>query len=213
MTRYDEVKIKDCKEDMDTLLVFAAFVIELYRALQVDPNEMTFLIVTQISQQLNSFSINSGFVNSTHPFLLTAPHFQPSASSIRINVLWFCSLVCSLVTASLAMLVKQWLREYQSQENISPLSRSRIRYWRNLGLVQFRVLEIAAFLPLLLQLALILFFAGLCLFLQDLNPTVGWVVTAFIMAWFVLYVTTTVAPTFSSRYHPYLSCRVGRNRG
>ncbi|TCD68392.1 60S ribosomal protein L20 [Steccherinum ochraceum] len=207
MTEYDEVKIKDCKEDMDTLLVFAglfsavltAFVIELYRALQPDPTQMAYLLLTQMSQQLNSFTVSSGFVNSTHPLTISPPTFSPSISSVRINILWFCSLVCSLVTASVAMLIKQWLREYQSQENISPRSRSRIRYWRNRGLTQFRVLELAAFLPLLLQLALMLFFGGLCLFLQDLHRTVGWVVTAFVMVWFMLYVSTTLAPAFSSR--------------
>ncbi|THH30995.1 hypothetical protein EUX98_g3187 [Antrodiella citrinella] len=133
MTEYDEVKIKDCKEDMDTLLVFAglfsavltAFNIELYRTLQADPTQMTVFVLTQMSQQLNSFTVNSGFVNATQPFLIMPPTFQPSVSSIRINILWFCSL--------------------------------------------------------------------------DMDPAVGWVVTALIMVWLILYVSTTLAPAFSSR--------------
>lgn len=191
--------IEWCKQAGLFSAVLTAFNIELYKALQADPTQMTVFILTQMSRQLNSFTVNTGFVNSTQPFIITPPTFQPSNSSIRINILWFCSLVCSLVTASVAMLIKQWLREYQSQENFSPRSRSRIRYWRNGGLIQFRVLEVAAFLPILLQLALVLFFAGLCLFLQDLHPAVGWVVTALIIVWLVLYISTTLSPAFSSR--------------
>ncbi|CAL1708996.1 unnamed protein product [Somion occarium] len=209
MSEYDESKVRDCKEDMDTLLVFAglfsavltAFNVESYKDLQTDPAEVTNLLLVQISQQLNSFNINGGSINSTIPasIALPSPSPSPDAWSVHINSLWFSALVCSLVTASLAMLVKQWLREYMAQDNIAPRCRTRIRFWRWLGLTKWRVFEIAAFLPMLLQLALFLFFAGLCILLLSLDTAVGWVVTALISIWASLYLSVTIAPVFSSK--------------
>ncbi|KAJ3487022.1 hypothetical protein NLI96_g3823 [Meripilus lineatus] len=209
---YDETKVKDCKEDIDTLLVFAglfsavltAFNIEFYRSLQQDPTELSTRLLLQISQQLVSL-VNSSDRNSSslsHNLILSAPSYEPTNSSIRINTLWFTSLVFSLVTASLGMLVKQWLREYMVGEHISPKERCRVRYLRHQGLVQWRVFEIAAVLPLLLQFSLILFFVGLCDFARSLHPVVAWVVTTSIIVWLVVYAAGTIAPAFSD-FCPY----------
>ncbi|KAJ3492270.1 hypothetical protein NLI96_g119 [Meripilus lineatus] len=97
------------------------------------------------------------------------------------------------------MLVKQWLREYMAQENVSARSRIRVRYWRHQGLTQWHVFEIAALLPMLLQLSLVLFFAGICVFLLNLNSTVGSVATALVASWFSFYLVSSAAPIFSSR--------------
>lgn len=100
------------------------------------------------------------------------------------------------------MLVKQWLREYMVGEHISPKERCRVRYLRHQGLVQWRVFEIAAVLPLLLQFSLILFFVGLCDFARSLHPVVAWVVTTSIIVWLVVYAAGTIAPAFSD-FCPY----------
>ncbi|KAI0076112.1 hypothetical protein K474DRAFT_1598643, partial [Panus rudis PR-1116 ss-1] len=109
----DEKKIRDVKEDIDTLLVFAglfsavltAFTIESYRQLQPDPTNTTAFLLVAIAGQLNRTLVDGTLANS----------FQPSPvspSSRMVNGLWFTSLFLSLVTASLGMLAKQWLREY-----------------------------------------------------------------------------------------------------
>ncbi|KAI0071096.1 hypothetical protein K474DRAFT_1669377 [Panus rudis PR-1116 ss-1] len=198
--KHDETKVRDCKEDMDTLLVFAglfsavltAFNIESYKSLDQDPSV---LLLTQISAQL----ANMNSENSNSPLNLAGSEAPRSPQAVRVNSLWFASLVCSLVTASLAILVKQWLREYMAQDNTLPRARVRVRYWRYLGLQGWRVFEIAAFLPFLLQIALLLFFLGLCLFLLALDPIVGWVVTSMVIVWVALFVGSTVAPVFSPR--------------
>ena len=120
--------------------------------------------------------------------------FRPSASALWINGFWFSSLACSLITASLGILVKQWLREYMLHDSLSPRAEFRVRNFRYTGLVQGRVFELAALLPVLLQCALLLFFIGLARFLQDLAPVIGWVVTALIACWLVFFVLTTLAP-------------------
>ncbi|KAK7677500.1 hypothetical protein QCA50_019506 [Cerrena zonata] len=209
--KYDEDRIKDVKEDIDTLLVFAglfsavlsAFVIETYQNLQEDPIDTNTRILTQISSQLASLAVSGNFINST------IPSFNPSSTSslsftapisfVRINTLWSCSLVISLITASFGILVKQWFHEYMAQDTQTPLLRLRIRFFRTEGLEKWQVFELAAALPLLLQIALLLFFIGLSEFLRQLNPVVGWATTGVILAWLAIFVFTTIAPLLSSQ--------------
>lgn len=127
--------------------------------------------------------------------LQSPTEFQASASDIRLNTLWFLSLVLSLVIASLAIFVKQWLREYLNWECSSATERLRLRHIRYQGLLRWRVFEIAAFLPFLLQLSLLLFLIGLSDFLRQLNPTVGWYITSFIIPWMAIFAATLIAST------------------
>ncbi|KAK7677502.1 hypothetical protein QCA50_019508 [Cerrena zonata] len=204
--KYDEDRIRDTKEDIDTLLVFAglfsavlsAFIIETYPNLQENSGDTNTRVLTQISSQLASLSITNNFVNSTKPSYTPSP-FIPPATFVRINTLWSCSLVISLITASFGILVKQWLHEYMAQATQTPLYRLRVRFFRSEGLEKWHVFELAAALPLLLQVALLLFFIGLSEFLRELNPVVGWTTTFLVLVWLIIFSFTTLAPTLSSQ--------------
>lgn len=121
------------------------------------------------------------------------------AWAVRVNVIWFAALICSLFSASLAILVKQWFREYLNWNCTATEERLRIRHVRYTAMVRWRVFEIAALLPLLLQFSLLMFFAGLSVLLKALNFTVWLTSTILIGCWFSLYLTTLLAPAFSSR--------------
>ncbi|TBU23534.1 hypothetical protein BD311DRAFT_731138 [Dichomitus squalens] len=203
LREYDEDMIQDWKEEIDTLLVFAglfsavltAFNIESYKWLQQQPSDTHTAILSQISSQLNSFAVNAKFVNNTAPAttVLTAP-FKPSRFAVRLNTLWFSSLVCSLLSASLGLLVKQWLREYLAgSSNISRES-IRIRQYRYDGMRRWRVPEIILCLPILLQLALLLFFIGLLDLLWTLHPVVAAVVTTIVAVSMLFAFITSVLP-------------------
>ncbi len=180
--------------------ILTAFNVESYQNLQQDSGSLSTQILLQISQQLNSFTLNAGFLNTTQsPFNLSLHPFTPDPSAVRINILWFTSLLFSLIVASLSILVKQWLREYQSGRCTSPEERIRVRQFRYEGLREWRVFEIVAILPLLLQLALVLFFVGLSDFLRNLHPVVGWFITILIVVWLLLYAASTIAPALFSR--------------
>ncbi|KAI0337602.1 hypothetical protein BDW22DRAFT_1339434, partial [Trametopsis cervina] len=84
----------------------------------------------------------------------------------------FASLIISLATASFAILVKQWLRRYMVFTTSFPQGRLRVRHFRREGMETWYVLEIASFLPLLLQVSLGLFFLGLCYFTADVHSSV-----------------------------------------
>ena len=139
---------------------------ESYKLLQPDSGNATVLLLAQMLQQMNASISVPSVVNDLN---------QPPNTrlAVRLNSLWYSSLVCSLITASLAIVVKQWLREYLAQDWITPQERCRIRHYRYLGLVQWHVLDIAALLPFILKLALLLFFIGLSDFLWPLHPVVG----------------------------------------
>ncbi|KAI0784524.1 hypothetical protein C8Q75DRAFT_894496 [Abortiporus biennis] len=206
LTKYDRRKISDYKEDIDTLLVFAglfsavltAFVIEVYKGLNEDPATVSSQVLFQISRQLSSFQINGAFTNSTIPAATPVP-FTRSRTTTVINTLWFLSLSFSLITASLAMLVKQWLREYMAFGSLSAHAHVQIRFYRNTGLIKYRVFEIAAFLPLLLQASLALFFTGLGIFLYDLDHTLARIIVPFLILWAVLFFLASFWPAFSSK--------------
>ncbi|CAL1699767.1 unnamed protein product [Somion occarium] len=163
--------------------------------LKKDPMGVSTCLLAQIAQQAGPPSNTSQAQNPSSP--VACSDFQAQPLAVHVNILWFASLVCSLVTASIGILVKQWLREYLAGERSSPRERLRLRHVRYEGLVRWRVFEIAALLPLLLQLSLALFFIGLIIFLNALHPTVGQVITVFISVWFFAMLSTTFAPAIA----------------
>ncbi|EKM52071.1 uncharacterized protein PHACADRAFT_59809, partial [Phanerochaete carnosa HHB-10118-sp] len=149
----DEAKVRGPKEDIDTLLVFAglysavlsAFLVAVYVSLLPDPSTQVIYLLEEIAGK-----------KPREPPPFVAPEW-----AVHVNGLWFASLIISLATASFGMLVKQWLREYLAVEGTSPQERLRTRQYRKPELDKWKVYEIAAVLPMLLQLSLGLFFIGL----------------------------------------------------
>ncbi|KAI0705168.1 hypothetical protein BC835DRAFT_1261449, partial [Cytidiella melzeri] len=203
----DEQKIQDYKEDIDTILVFAglfsavmtAFLVESYQSLSPDPSDVMIALMQQMVLQTHSYTFTNGLLNSTAPLNLKPPEFQPTLNAVRVNILWFASLVLSLISASFGILVKQWLREYLAGEYTSPHARLRVRHFRNPGLADWKVFEIAGLLPLMLQLALALFLIGLCFFTADIHATVGHTTLPLVAGWAFLFVAALSAPALSPR--------------
>ncbi|KAK7684417.1 hypothetical protein QCA50_012364 [Cerrena zonata] len=204
--QFDKDRVEDVKEDIDTLLVFAglfsavvtAFIIETYKNLQSQPDDTSTQVLLHISAQLASLSLNGNFINSTIPSFTPTP-FLTLGSTVLVNTLWVSSLIIALITASLGILVKQWFHELLAYETHNPQERLKLRFFRERGLERWRVFAIASSLPLLLQLALLLFLIGLAAFLHSLNPVVGWITTGIMIAWLAVFIFTTLAPTFSSQ--------------
>ena len=145
--------------------------------------------------QLNSFAVNANFINTTQPVNdASLPSFVPTAFAVRLNTLWFSSLVCSLLSASLGLLVKQWLREYLAGASSVSRESIRIRQFRHDGLCRWHVPEIILCLPILLQTALLLFFAGLLDLLWSLHPIVAAVVSVIIGASVLFSIGTSLIP-------------------
>lgn len=158
-------------------------------------SSQTLAVMQQVSLQLS----NGTYQPLPITPVATSEPFQPSSADIRVNVLWFASLIFSLMTASFGMLVKQWLREFLATENPSPQARLRIRHYRYPGLQQWKVFEIAAILPLLQQLALALFFIGLCYFTASVHASVGYTSLPLVAGWAFCVLIVTFLPTIFPR--------------
>lgn len=224
MRDFDQERLEDCKDDMDTLLVFvsttplftlqfahcgcqaglfsgilSAFLVASYPNLQPDPSDRMIELLERIATQTSSYTFTGGMLNSSVPVATSVAAFTPAANNIRINVLWFASLLCGLISASFGILVKQWLREYTAVENPSPQARLRLRYVRYQELKKWKVFEIAAVLPLILQLALGLFFTGLCYLASSLHLSVSLTTLPLVIGWALCFIAITIMPLFFPR--------------
>ena len=128
---FDKNRIVDNKEDIDTLLVFVspcfilirrvtnyfekaglfsavvtAFIIESYKTLQQQPEDLTNLLLMQLINQTSHFSINGNLINTIIP-VPNILSFETSRVPSTINTLWILDLLIALITASLGILVKQ----------------------------------------------------------------------------------------------------------
>lgn len=119
--------------------------------------------------------------------------------NVTVNVCWFASLILSLSTASVTILVKQWLREYLSVDYTVPHERIRIRHFRYHGLESWKLLEIAALLPLMILVSLGLFFVGLCFFTASVHPSIGKTAVVLVGGWALFTVFALIAPILSPR--------------
>ncbi|KAI0088750.1 hypothetical protein BDY19DRAFT_144144 [Irpex rosettiformis] len=201
---FDVEKVQSCKEDIDTLLVFAglfsavlsAFLVAAYPNLQPAPSDRMIYVLERIATQTSSYNFTDGGLVAANTLPSSFPPFEASDEDIKVNILWFSSLVLSLVTASFGMLVKQWLREFLTAEVPSALVRLRIRHFREPQLKAWKVFEIAALLPVLLHISLGLFFVGLCYFTSSVHSSVRHTTLPLVVGWALCFFGATSLPIF-----------------
>lgn len=173
-----------------------------FALLQIDNSQTTVDLLTRITLQLDN-------QHSTTPTVLPLPDpssFRPTQASLWVNTLWFVSLVLSLAAAFFGILIKQWLREYLKWN--SPLSdpkenvlvrQIRFEAWKDWG-VDGTIMCI----PILLEISLVLFFAGLEVLLWTVESVVAIVATIFISLFFGCAAAATILPLYIKRC-PYKS--------
>src|SRR6266446_7680910 len=109
---------------------------------------------------LISLQLQQAFPNSSSILAVQSQPFSVSRSAVRINIFWFLSLTLSMATVLIGILCMQWLREFKRDAARSHKDAIAIRQMRFEGLLKWKVPMILSLLPLLLQFALVLFFAG-----------------------------------------------------
>jgi hypothetical protein len=179
----------------------AAFIIESYQNLSPDSAETTNALLIHISQQI--FNTSSG-----QPLTSIAAQigqsFEPKPSAVRVNVLWFLSLVLSLSCALSATLMQQWARRYRelAQRRGAFHRRGRMRAYISYGINRFGMARAVATMPTLLHISVFLFFAGLVEFLFPIHATVAYTTLGCIILFALAYANLTILPNI---YHscPY----------
>jgi hypothetical protein len=104
--------------------------------------------------------------------------------------------VLSLTSALFGFLMKQWLKMYISWTDVSPLQDAvGLRQYRYEGMLRWQLPNIFTMLPVLLQVALILFLIGLVDFLVHLQFEVALVVSIVIGVCLAAVVVTSILPS------------------
>lgn len=175
--------------------VVTTFAAESYQLLQEDPADRSAELLERISLQLASFTLAPGFVNATQA-LTPLPVFQPDPVNSAINALWFLSLTLSLLAAFFAIAAQQWLRSLPLPRHLSLTNTMRLRQARHEALIVCQIPQIISFLPVTLQLAVVMFLVGLYLFLRTLEYSIA--VTFAVVAGipFALYGLSLFMPLF-----------------
>ena len=170
--------------------------------LRQNPQDTSNFYLANIYQATINPNVSSSLPTSPLPF--TPPNY-----AIWVNALWFLSLVISITCALLATLLQQWARRYLkvTQPRYSPHKRARIRAFFAEGVDKFLLPWAVEALPTMLHLSLFLFFAGLAVFLWNVNLTVFKLVLFWIGLCTALYGCITFIPAFyyDSPYHTPLS--------
>jgi len=172
--------------------VLTAFSVSSYTLLQPNPQDRTNALLEQLSYQLSA-SMVVPEVNTTN-IKASITAFSPPPAAVRLNVLWFSSLTCSLLAALIAVLAKQWMVEYPrgAAPSATPCERAQHRQIRFAGITTWHFLAVIDFLPSLITISFVLFFIGLCDFLFSLNAVVGWVVTVLCVLGFLFILFTNI---------------------
>ena len=139
----------------------SAFLVFLIPQLQPNSTDVTMDVLIHISQQLS---------NSTTPAFVPAA-FQVSPTAAAVNTLFFLSLALVLIDAFLAMLVKGWLQGFDRgwrKYTVAHL-RAQERDRRLQELERWKLHELVALLPILIQVSLLLFCIGLIVLIFPLH--------------------------------------------
>ncbi|KAK0433909.1 uncharacterized protein EV420DRAFT_1623914 [Desarmillaria tabescens] len=158
---FDANMLAEWRDTIGVLLVFAGlfsavlttFVVQTPQNMQPDYGEASMLLLFEILKATASNRSQSSIPSSPIAF------FSASRSDEWMNSLWFVSLTFSLITALVAILVKQWLHQYVAVvSDSSARDRARIRHMRYAGLQTWQVPMIIGLLPVLLHISLAFFF-------------------------------------------------------
>ena len=155
-----------------------------------DTGSQTVVLLTQL------VNISSG----APTVVQNTPSFQPPASIVRVNVLWFLSLILSLGCALLTTSMQQSARVYldYAQHRGAPRKQARVREYMFRGVEKFRLSQAVGTMPFLLHTSVFLFFAGLIEFLRPINSVVG----SYALGCIVLCVSIYAALTLLAILHP-----------
>ena len=142
------------------------------------------------------------------------PEFSPPEYIVVVNALFYASLGVILLAASIAMLIKSWVREFdRGLHALSiPEQRAKTREFRYLGMERWKLADMVAILPFLIQISLVLFAIGLVILLFHINIVSFRVTTVILGVGVLYYAGTTTISVFatSSPFHSPLSRVLGK---
>ncbi|KAH9018961.1 hypothetical protein EDB85DRAFT_2198648, partial [Lactarius pseudohatsudake] len=211
-TEEDKKMAESWKADADGILIFtglfsaavASLISVSIQDIRPNPQDTSNFYLANIYRTLADPASN---ISDSLP--ASPPPFSPPNYAIWVNALLFLSLVISISCALLATLLQQWARRYLkvTQPRYSLHKRARIRAFFAEGVDRFLLPWAVEALPTLLHVSLFLFFAGISVFLWNVDLTIFKAVVSWIGICTVLYGFITFFPVFrhDSPYNTPLS--------
>ncbi|QRW14346.1 hypothetical protein RhiLY_13345 [Ceratobasidium sp. AG-Ba] len=199
--RSDKELVKEWNDSLDVLLIFAALfsaittalVIESSHQLQPDPAETSAQILLFISKTLVAISKNQP-VEISSLSELPVSDFSPSYNSVVVNTFWFLSLGLSVTVSLVAMLSKSWCNAFMSKRIGMKYEQGRRRQQKWNGIELWGMQSVFVYLPVLMHVALLLFFIGLALYLWGISISVASPIVALAVVSVLVYIIATVLP-------------------
>ncbi|KAH9057263.1 hypothetical protein EDB87DRAFT_1793400, partial [Lactarius vividus] len=208
-TEEDKKMVEGWKADADGILIFtglfsasvASLISVSVQDIRPNPQDTSNFYLANIYQTLAN--PNGSAISS--PLPASPPPFFPPNYAIWVNAFLFLSLVISISCALLATLLQQWARRYLkvTQPRYGQHKRARIRAFFFEGVEKFLLPWAVEALPTLLHVSLFLFFAGVSVFLWNVNLTIFKSVVPWIGVCISLYGSITLVPIshHDSPYH------------
>ncbi|KAH8795196.1 hypothetical protein DL96DRAFT_1452938, partial [Flagelloscypha sp. PMI_526] len=172
---YDRDMGRGFRSTLDSVLLFAsilsvvitAFIVEIARTLPTDQAVITNHLLTDIATLLRANG-NATVLTAIPPSNYSPDTITFKTADICIGSLFFASLSCSLVTALLSVLAKQWVLARTAVVPGRTKKNSLIQPHSFCGLETWKVHDIIGALPFILHASLTFFFAGLFVFARNL---------------------------------------------
>lgn len=190
--KVDNELVKDWKESLNSLLLFAAIFAAVLTAFIIESKKLLEPDQTKLLVEAATLYFNN--VGNLSNITFNQSDFVPEDGAIPINCLLFTALGTSLCAALISVMALQWVMDYDAaitRGGSSPEDRAKRRQFRYAGVLRWKMGEIIAALPLLLYSSVALFWAGVIRWMWFLNPIVGYVVTGGAMMAALIYATTT----------------------
>ena len=170
----------------------SAFIIDIQQDIKEDFTETSAKLLRVLVQNANA----TAFEEHVNPPPLDWKLSDNSYVGVQCTM--YASLAVSVLAACLAMLGKQWLNRYDQIEMRGTLiQRSRHRHRKMTGMAAWHFDITMEALPVMLQIALLLFCYGLSRYLWNINQAVASVIITTSSLGFVLYVCIVSAATAS----------------
>jgi hypothetical protein len=172
--------------------VTSAFIIDIQQDIKEDFSETSAKLLRILVQNANATAFGEHVDPPPLDWKLS------DASYVGVQCTMYASLAVSVLAACLAMLGKQWLNRYDQIEMRGTLiQRSRHRHRKMTGMAAWHFDITMEALPVMLQIALLLFCYGLSRYLWNVNQAVAAVIIATTSLGFVFYVCIVSAATAS----------------
>lgn len=168
--------------------ILSAFLIEIRKNLQQDPQDTTNTLLMTILQSLH---------NATETQILPSSRFEPTSASRWVNGLWFASLMFSLMSALGASLAKGWVTQFSSIGTGSSWGDASTHCSRFRGLCRWHLKLIVQWLPILIHIAFFLFSVGLVILVFQDDLAIGIMILVLTVLVMALYIASTIHPEFS----------------